>query len=112
MITLRRSDSVFNTGLQNNDSSTDTGAKISLWGSAISTLGDALQTLGAAISIEESRISDIQQQQELDKLQNQIDELKNDQVQNNSQSTDIEKLNKFLEIIVKRLEKEEDTKEN
>ena len=107
---LRRNDSVFKKGLQNDDSSSDTGAKISLWGSAISTFGDALQTLGGAISIEESRISDIQQQQELDKLQSQIDDLKKEQVQNYSQSTDVETLNKLLERIVKRLEKEDDAK--
>lgn len=103
---MRRNDSVFKNGLQNDNSSTDTGAIISLWGSAISTLGDALQTLGGAISIEESRISDLQQQQELDKLQWQIDELKKEHVQN----TDVETLNKLLERIVKRLEKEDDTK--
>ena len=76
-------------------------------GSAISTFGDALQTLGGAISIEESRISDIQQQQELEKLQSQIDDLKKEQVKNNSQSNDVETLNKLLERIVKRLEKED-----
>jgi len=107
---LRRNDSAIKKGLQNDDSSSDTGAIISLWGSAISTFGDALQTLGGAISIEESRISDIQQQQELDKLQSQIDDLKKEQVQNCSQSTDVETLNKLLERIVKRLEKEDDAK--
>ena len=104
-------DSVFNNGSQNNDSSSNTGAKIALWGSAISTFGDALQTLGGAISLEESRISDIQQQQELEKLQSQIDELKKEKVQNNSQSTDVETLNKLLERIVKHLEKEADAQE-
>lgn len=75
-------------------------------GSAISTLGDALQT----IALEEIRVSDTQQQQALDKLQSQIDDLKKEQVQNSSQGTDAETLNKLLERIVKRLEKEDDAK--
>lgn len=104
---LKANDSLFNNGLKKNDSSTNTGAQIALLGSAISTFGDALQTLGGAISIEESRISDIQQQQELEKLQSQIDDLKKEQVKNNSQSNDVETLNKLLERIVKRLEKED-----
>ncbi|WP_432352046.1 hypothetical protein [Sporosarcina sp. A2] len=107
---MKKNDSLCNNGFQNNDSSTNTGAQIALWGSAISTFGDALQTLGGAISIEESRISDIQQQQELEKLQSQIDDLKKEQ-EKNSQSTDAETLNKLLERIVKRLEKDDDEKE-
>ena len=106
---LGGNNSLFNNGFQNNDSSSNTGDKIALWGAAISTLGDALQTLGGAISLEESRISDIQQQQELEKLQSQIDDLKKEQVQNNSQNTDVETLNKLLERIVERLEKDDTT---
>lgn len=105
---LGTNDSLSSNGLKNNDSSTNNGAIISLWGSIFSTLGDALQTFGGAISIEESRISDIQQQQELEKLQSQIDDLKKEQEKNNSQSTDVETLNNLLERIVKRLEKEDD----
>ena len=97
---------------QDNDSSSDVGPKIALWGTVLSALGDTIQVIGGAISIEESNNADKQQQQALAKLQSQIDDLQKAQAQsqNNVAPIDIKTFNSLLERMVERLEVLDDPK--
>lgn len=104
---LQQNNAMFNDQM----ASGNRGAKIALWGSLLSTIGDALQTVGGAISIEEGLIADAEQQRELDNLQRQIDELKKMQSpQNNTVTADVEMLDKLVEKLINRLDKDNDDK--
>lgn len=89
---------------QSNNSPSNVGSKIALWGSVLSTLGDTIQIIGEAIFIEENNQAEKQQQQVLENIQRQMDDLQKAQDENNISSIDIKTFNNLMERMVEKLD--------